>query len=251
MIPPHSSDIIYLTALQSGRYNLASGVDDSPVSYNIGGKRPWTPKNYGGTSHGIVPLTTALANSYNQAAVNVGMEFGVETFNNQLRRMGLEVTLPDYPSVLLGAVDLSPMQMLGVYQVLAAGGVHTPLYSIQTVIDEKGKVLQQARLRGQERLPNEAVYLTNHAMQQVISQGTAKAASSLGNQIAGKTGTTNDSKDAWFAGYSGNYVSVVWVGRDDNAAIGLTGGSGALPIWIDYMRRLKLSPVNMPLPQRR
>ena len=86
-------------------------------------------------------------------------------------------------------------------------------------------------------------------MQQVISSGTAKAAASLGNDLAGKTGTTNDSKDAWFAGYSGNYVSVVWVGRDDNTTIGLTGGSGALPIWSDSMRRLKLEPVKMPLPK--
>ncbi|MDO5652263.1 MAG: penicillin-binding protein 1B [Moraxella sp.] len=240
--------VIYLTALQSGRYNLASGVNDSPVGYKAGG-RSWTPKNYNGVSHGTVPLTEALANSYNQAAVNVGMEFGVDIFNKQLRQMGIDNDLPNYPSALLGSAELSPMQALGVYQVLATGGVHNPLYSIDTVIDEKGRILQKAQLQGQARLPSEAVYLTDRAMQGVISHGTAKAAASLGKGLAGKTGTTNDNKDAWFAGYSGNYVTVVWVGRDDNATIGLTGGSGALPIWVDYMKRLKLTATNMPAPK--
>jgi penicillin-binding protein 1B len=100
-------------------------------------------------------------------------------------------------------------------------------------------------------VPPEANFLTNYALQQVVKEGTARRAQSLGSELnlAGKTGTTNDYRDAWFAGYSGNYVSVVWVGRDDNKPIGLGGGTGALPIWVDYMRRLKLTPVAMAEPE--
>lgn len=237
--------VIYLTALQSGQYNLASGVDDSAKTY-----KDWTPKNYNGISHGVVPLTTALANSYNQSAVNLGMEVGLVHFVNYLKQLGIDDKVPNYPSVLLGAVDLSPMQMLGMYQVFANGGTYAPLYSIDSVIDESGRLLQKNQIQSDRRVPEDASYLLHEAMTYVVKDGTAKSALSLGDlNLAGKTGTTNDARDAWFAGYSGNYVSVVWVGRDDNKPIGLTGGSGALPIWLDYMNKLNLSKVNFVMPK--
>ena len=242
--------VIYMTALESGRYNLASSVDDSPITINLK-DGDWTPKNYDGREHGYVPLTTALAQSYNQSAVRLGMEFGIDTFIKQLRRLGVEEKIPNYPSVLLGSVNLSPMNMLGVYQVFATGGFRTPIHSIRTVIDDKGRILQRTGLNTQRSIPPETNYLTNYALQQVVKTGTAKRIQSLGSNLnlAGKTGTTNDYRDAWFAGYSGNYVSVVWVGRDDNKPIGLSGGTGALPVWVDYMNRLKLTPVSMPEPE--
>ncbi len=242
--------VIYMTALESGRYNLASSVDDSPITINLK-DGDWNPKNYDGRDHGYVPLTTALAQSYNQSAVRLGMEFGLDTFARQLRRMGVEEKIPPYPSTLLGSVNLSPMDMLGVYQVFATGGFRTPIHSIRTVIDDRGRILQRTGLNTQRSVPPEANFLTNYALQQVVKDGTGRRANSLGSSLnlAGKTGTTNDYRDAWFAGYSGNYVSVVWVGRDDNKPIGLSGGTGALPVWIDYMRRLKLSPVVMAEPE--
>ena len=242
--------IIYMTALESGRYNLASSVDDSPITVTSNGK-DWNPKNYDGRDHGFVPFTTALAKSYNQSTVRLGMEFGLDTFARQLRRMGIEEKISPYPSALLGAVNLSPMDMLGVYQIFATGGFRTPIHSIRTVIDDRGRILQRTGLNTQRSVPPEANFLTNYALQQVVKEGTARRAQSLGSELnlAGKTGTTNDYRDAWFAGYSGNYVSVVWVGRDDNKPIGLGGGTGALPIWIDYMRRLKLTPVAMAEPE--
>lgn len=231
--------VVYLGALHSERYNLASGVMDEAQSY--GG---WTPKNYDGQSHGIVPLSDALAHSYNQAAVNVGMDIGLAPFLGYLKQFGVDDDIPSYPSVLLGAVDLSPMQVLGIYQVFANAGEYSPLYGIGSVIDEKGKVLEKTQNPRQARIDASSAYLLHYALHQVIEKGTAQAAKSLGNlNLGGKTGTTNDAKDAWFAGYSGNYVSVVWVGRDDNKPIGLTGGKGALPIWIAYMKNLHLSPV--------
>ncbi len=243
--------IIYMTALESGRYNLASPVDDSPVTVNLGDGSQWNPKNYNNRDHGYVPLTTALAQSYNQSAVRLGMEFGVDTFARQLQRLGVQEKIPTYPSALLGSVNLSPMDMLGVYQVFATGGFRTPIHSIRTVIDDRGRILQRTGLNTQRSIPPQTNYLTNYALQQVVKTGTAKRAQSLGSSLnlAGKTGTTNDYRDAWFAGYSGNYVSVVWVGRDDNKPIGLSGGTGALPVWIDYMSRLKLTPVAQAEPE--
>lgn len=243
--------VIYMTALESGRYNLASSVDDSPITVNLSDGTKWNPKNYDNRDHGYVPFTTALSQSYNHSAVRLGMEFGVDTFAKQLRRLGIEEKIPAYPSVLLGSVNLSPMDMLGVYQIFATGGFRTPIHSIRTVIDDRGRILQRTGLNTQRSIPPETNYLTNYALQQVVSNGTAKRAQSLGSDLnlAGKTGTTNDYRDAWFAGYSGNYVSVVWVGRDDNKPIGLSGGTGALPVWIDYMNRLKLTPVSMPEPE--
>ena len=243
--------VIYMTALESGRYNLASSVDDSPITVNLSDGTKWNPKNYDNRDHGYVPFTTALSQSYNQATVRLGMEFGIETFAKQLKRMGVKEDIPPYPSALLGSVNLSPMDMLGVYQVFATGGFRTPIHSIRTVIDDRGRILQRTGLNTQRSIPPETNYLTNYALQQVVATGTAKRVKSLGSNLnlAGKTGTTNDYRDAWFAGYSGNYVSVVWVGRDDNKPIGLSGGTGALPVWVDYMDRLKLTPVSLPEPE--
>ncbi|ELA08325.1 penicillin-binding protein 1B [Moraxella macacae 0408225] len=241
--------MIYLTGFEQGKYNLASGVDDSAINISQGKKR-WSPSNYGGGSHGIVPLTTALANSYNQAAVRVGMSVGVSNIITNLQRMGVQKEIPNYPATLLGAVDLSPMDMLAVYQVLATGGIKHNIHTIRGVVDNEGRVIQGANFQKHQVINPVAAYLTNYAMQKVVSNGTAKAALTLGEnlKLAGKTGTTNDYRDAWFAGYSGNYVSVVWVGLDNNQTTGLSGANGALPIWINFMRRLKPTPVQLPEP---
>lgn len=242
--------IIYMTALESGRYNLASSIDDGPVTVSLSDGTTWSPNNYDRRDHGYVPLTTALANSYNHTAVRLGMEFGVNTFVNQLRRLGIEEKIDAYPSILLGSVNLSPMDMLGIYQVFPTGGFRTPIHSIRSVVDDQGRILQRTGLNTQRSIPPQTNFLTNYALQQVVDVGTAKRAKSLGSNLnlAGKTGTTNDYRDAWFAGYSGNNVTVVWVGRDDNQPIGLSGGSGALPVWIDYMDRISLTPVNLTQP---
>ena len=241
---------IYMTALESGKYNLASPVNDSPVTLNLTDGSSWTPKNYDGVDHGYVPLTTALAKSYNQAAVNTGVEFGVGTLVNQMHRLGINEKIPTYPSLFLGSVELSPMDMLGMYQVVAAGGFRTPIISIRTVVDDRGSILQRSGFDTKRSVPPDVNYLTNYALQEVVRNGTASSLKSLGSNLnlAGKTGTTNDYRDAWFAGYSGNYVSVVWVGRDDNKPIGLSGGSGALPLWKDFMGRLRLTPVELVQP---
>lgn len=243
--------VVYLIALESGDYNLASPVDDSTISIDMGNGKRWTPKNYANIEHDDVPLITALANSYNKATVRVGMEFGVNSMIQQLRMMGIKEKISPYPSALLGAVNLSPMEMLAVYQVFATGGFKTPIHSIRSVADNEGRLLQRSTLSTEIAVSAPANYLINYALQEVVKNGTGRRALELGKDLnlAGKTGTTNDYKDAWFAGYSGNVVSVVWVGRDDNKPIGLSGSNGALPIWVDYMKKIPLTPVELATPQ--
>lgn len=242
---------VFLTAIQSERYNIVSPIDDSAVSITGMGMTDWQPKNYDNTDHGIVPMSTALARSYNQATVRLGWEMGVPTVINTLRQLGVEADIPNYPSVLLGAVNLTPMEVLSMYQVYAGGGFGHPPTAIRAVVNAKGVPLQRYGLSMRQRIDPSYAYIMNYGLQQVVETGTARAA--LSNlpadlKLAGKTGTTNDARDAWFAGYSGNYVAVVWLGHDDNRPIGLTGSSGALPVWSSLMQKLPLTPVNLAQP---
>lgn len=237
---------VYLTALASGRYNLTSLLDDGPVDVSGAGLTNWQPKNYDLQDHGVVTLTEALAHSYNQATVHLGMQLGITQVINTLKNLGVDATLTGYPSILLGAANLSPLDILNMYQTIASDGFQHPPRAIISVIKSNGQPIQRFGLSMQQGVDPSATYLLNYAMQQVVKSGTAAAInrtlpSTL--NLAGKTGTTNDLRDSWFAGYSGNYTAVVWVGQDDNRPTGLSGASGALPIWIDLMSRLKLTPV--------
>ncbi len=242
---------IYLSALQSGRYNWASVVEDSPVSIPVEGNKSWTPKNYSGSGYGYVPMVQALANSYNLSAVRLGQEFGLSTFSNNLSKFGVTSNIPSYPSIFLGAVDMSPMEVLSIYGNFATGGFKYPNKSIRSVVDSNGRALDRYSLNVQQTIDPAAAYLLNYGLQRVMTSGTGKAAyNSLPTSLnlAGKSGTTNDTRDSWFAGYSGNNLAVVWLGLDDNKVTGLTGTSGALPVWINVMKQLRQKPVNLRQP---
>lgn len=240
--------VIYLTALESSRYTWASKIDDSPISFNVSGGSTWTPKNYSGVPYGSVPLVQALANSYNLSAVRLGNEFGIPSFSNHLTKFGVTSKIPNYPSVFLGAVDMSPMEVMSIYSNFATGGFKYPIKSIRTVVDAKGQVLDRYSLNVQQTIDATSAYLLNYGLQQVMTSGTGRASYNTFSpelKLAGKSGTTNDTRDSWFAGYSGNYVAVVWLGLDDNKVTGLTGSSGALPVWINVMKQLRQKPVNL------
>ena len=237
---------IYLNALQSQRYHLQSPLDDSAISITGMGLKDWTPKNYDHRDHGVIPLTDALAYSYNQSTVRLGWELGVPSISSTLRQLGVESDIPQYPSMLLGAINLTPIEVLNMYQTYAANGFGYPLTAIRSVLDARNQPLQRYGFNVRQRVDAGSAYLINYALQQVVNKGTATSIHSAlpaDLHVAGKTGTTNDARDAWFAGYSGNYTTVVWLGHDDNRPIGLSGATGALPVWIDVMRRLKLTPV--------
>lgn len=232
---------VYLTALESGLFTLVSPLDDGPVQLASQDGKVWEPRNDDGESHGMVPLYHALSHSYNQATIRMGMSVGVPEVIHTLKRMGVKQKLANYPSLLLGAVDMSPLEVMSLFQVYASGGFRAPPRSIREVIDAQGRPLKRYGLAVEQVADPAAVYLVNFALQQTMRSGTAaSAAGSLppGLVMAGKTGTTNDLRDAWFAGYTGNYLAVVWVGNDDNRATGLFGATGALPIWVETMRRL-------------
>lgn len=240
--------VIYLSAIESGRYTWASQIEDSSVNIPVDGGKTWTPKNYSGSDHGVVTMQQALAQSYNLSAVRLGNEFGLSTFSNKLKSFGVTSNIPAYPSIYLGAVNMSPMEVLGIYGNFATGGFKYPPRSIRTVVDAHGRVLERYALNVQQTIDPAAAYILNYGLQQVMRTGTGRAAyASLGQNLnlAGKSGTTNDTRDSWFAGYSGNHVAVVWLGLDDNKITGLTGSSGALPVWTNVMKQLRQEPVNL------
>ncbi len=239
---------VYLTALEnSEKYTITSPIEDSSFQMKSGGKL-WSPKNFDHKEHGAVPLHQALAKSYNLATVRLGMDVGISNTVKTLRNLGVDRQLNRYPSLFLGAIELSPLEVTQMYQTLAGDGFRTPLRSIQSVIASDGTPLQRYPLTVRQTVDPAAVYILNTILQQVMLVGTGRSAyATLPKQlkVAGKTGTTNKLRDSWFAGFSGDFLGVVWVGRDDNRSTGLTGSSGALKIWANTMKNISKQPVDL------
>lgn len=241
---------VYLLALaQPGRYALATPVEDTPLQLRLPGNRTWSPENADGRSHGRVTLREALIRSYNQATVRIGIEVGVERLARLLDVLAAIEAAP-HPSLLLGAVDLSPLQVAQAYQFIASGGQLQPLRAVRGVLDAKGVALQrydQAPAPPQ-RGDTIAARLVSIALQGAVNEGTARALGSGGLgwlNAAGKTGTSNDSRDSWFAGYTGSHLAVVWVGNDANAPTGLHGSTGAMKVWSGLFQRLPTLPLKV------
>jgi penicillin-binding protein 1B len=232
--------VVYLAALaRPERFTLATPVEDRPVDLALPGGQRWRPENFDRQVHGSVALHHALARSLNLATVNLGLEVGLQPVVSLLRQLGVEREVEAYPSLLLGALSLSPLEVAQMYQALAAGGFRSPLRAILAVVDAEHQPLQRYPLTVTRAADPAAVYLLTRNLVEVTESGTAAALRGLlptGLQVAGKTGTTNDLRDSWFAGYSADRVAVAWVGRDDNGPTGLTGASGALPVWAELMR---------------
>jgi penicillin-binding protein 1B len=245
--------VIYLTALmRPERYTLVTPLDDSPLVWKERGTPDWQPKNYDETFHGQVPLRLALVHSYNVASARLGLDLGLNEVLNNARRLGVERELPPHAASLLGAVELSPLEVTQMYQTLASGGFRTPLRAIREVLTGSGQPVQRYALAIEQAFEAEPVYLLTSALQDVVSEGTAaglKAFLPSSLRLAGKTGTTDELRDSWFAGYSGDRLAVVWVGYDDNRPAGLTGAAGALPVWGELMRNLDPEPLAPPLPE--
>lgn len=243
---------VYLTALSlPKRYTLATLLDDSPVTFSNPGGKPWAPQNYDHQNHGMVPLLGALAHSYNVSTARLGMEIGVPGVVRTLKRLGIMRDIAPFPSVLLGAVELTPIEVTQMYQTIASGGFRAPLRSIREVLTTKGEPLQRYPLSVEQVFEPAPVFLLTTALQQVVSAGTARSVIQQlpdGLTVAGKTGTTDDLRDSWFAGFSGQHLAVVWLGRDDNRPTGLTGASGALKVWGDIMGDINTDSLRMALP---
>lgn len=241
---------VYMLAFaQPDRYALASFIDDAPVQVELSRKRTWSPDNSDGRSHGRVRLIEALAQSYNQATVRLGLEIGVERLTQLLAALG-NVKAEAHPSLLLGSLDLSPVRVAQLYQFLASGGEVQPLHTVRGVLGP-----DQTALKRYDRRPSSAQYgdaiatrLVGIALQHTVTSGTASALLSdgLGGlRPAGKTGTSNDSRDSWFAGYTGSHLAVVWVGDDRNRPTGLYGSTGAMRVWSALFKRLPSRALNL------
>src|SRR5262245_3486066 len=244
--------VVYLTALQEpAKYTLVTPIDDGPFVWKSRGAPDWEPQNYDKQFHGMVPLRTALAQSYNAATARLGTDIGVEKVLDNVRRLGIERPLKPFAATLLGAVELSPLEVAQMYQTMASGGFKTPLRAIREVTTQEGKPLARYALRVEQAIAPEPAYLITAAMQGVVREGTGQGLKTfIGPEIAaaGKTGTTDEQRDAWFAGFTGDRLAVVWVGYDDNRAARLSGSASALPVWGDLMAALPSEPLAMQKP---
>ncbi len=233
---------VYLAALsQPQRYQLTTLLDDNAVTIELENGDLWQPLNADKKDHGQVPLHRALAHSYNQATARLGMDVGLPDVMKTIKNLGIERPLPAYPSVMLGAVALSPLEVAAMYQTIAAGGFNTPLRAIRAVSTAQGEPLNRYPLQLEQKVDSDAVHLLYYALQETMREGTGRSVygslpENLG--IAGKTGTTDDLRDSWFAGFTGDRLAVVWLGNDDNTPLGLSGSSGALKVWQSLMLRI-------------
>ncbi|WP_353571821.1 penicillin-binding protein 1B [Candidatus Albibeggiatoa sp. nov. BB20] len=240
---------IYLAALENNnRYSLNTLIDDSPyewTDYRTG--EVWKPRNYDHRSHGKVSLHKALANSYNLATVRLGMDIGLRKIKKTMQHLGVSKEFKIYPSTLLGSISMSPLEVAQMYQTLASGGFSVPLRSIRDVLNHRGEPLQRYAISVEPRFEPEHVFLLNYALQQAVKRGTGRKVFSTlktNRVIAGKTGTSNDLRDSWFAGFDSQYSVVTWLGRDDNRPIYLSGGSGAMVVWSELIKMLDRQSAN-------
>ncbi|MEL0630163.1 penicillin-binding protein 1B [Psychromonas aquatilis] len=241
---------VYLTALeQSDKYTLATKISDAAYQQKLANGKSWSPKNYDLKDHGDVLLYKALARSYNQATARLGNELGLENILSTIKRLGVDADIPALPAITLGAAELSPLEVAQMYQTISSGGFYTPLLAIRAVVDPNGEVLTSYPIDIEKRFSASSIYILRHALQAVTHEGSAKALQWLMPDfaVAGKTGTTNNLRDSWFAGFSDDMQAVVWLGRDDNKSTGLTGSSGALRVWADIFKARAQQPLqNIP-----
>jgi penicillin-binding protein 1A len=245
---------VYLTAMEAGRTPYVT-VRDEPI--RIGN---WEPKNYTNRYLGEITLQTALAQSINTVAARLATEVGTSNVAATAHRLGITSTIQTQPSMALGAVEVSPLEMAQAYAAFANGGAYVKPYGIEKIRTSAGKVLYDHGVEaGQRRvvIGTPALQYMNQMMRQVLINGSGTRARVAGYDLAGKTGTTSDYRDAWFVGYTGGFVTAVWVGRDDNTPMRrVTGGGAPASIWRTFMTsalpRLHVGPIpggEAPVPQ--
>ncbi len=230
--------VVYLSALEyPQRYTLSTLIDDSPLIYRTKGE-VWKPKNYSKHNKGRVLLIDALVHSYNIPTARIALDIGINDVVGRLQDLGARDGLPEFPSIVLGSVAMSPLEVAQIYESLANGGYRMPLRVVNSIADAQGLPINRYPMKSVKVISDEPYYLIIKAMQEIVKRGTAarlKQKISPSLNIAGKTGTTDNYRDSWFAGFSGNYLNVVWVGNDNNKRTGLSGSNGAMRVWMDIM----------------
>jgi len=230
---------VYLSALEDPtQFNLATPLEDQPITLESRNGQQWSPLNYDKEFRGQVPLIQGLVESLNVPTVNLGMQVGLDVIADTIARLGVTSQVNLVPSLTLGAVELTPFVTNQMYQTLSNGGRYVPLHTVSSVVTADNALLWKKAEFYAQRTDEAATYLLNYALYKVTIDGTAKQiGANFGNvNMAGKTGTTDDYRDSWFSGFDRNNVVTVWVGNDDNLPVNLTGASGALPVFINYMK---------------
>ncbi|MCL1040272.1 MULTISPECIES: penicillin-binding protein 1B [Shewanella] len=231
---------VYATALSQGdKYTLATPLKDEPITLTNSHGKTWSPQNVTKQFSGEVPLMTAFKKSMNVPTVNLGMAIGTDAVATTLAKSGWDEEIPDYPSMLLGAVNGSPLMVAQVYQTLADNGRYRQLNAVTHVLDADNQPLAASQSNASQALPVASDFLVQHAMTQVVASGTAAKLGQAfpGVTLAGKTGTSNDSRDSWFAGFDERNVAAVWVGLDDNGKTSLYGSSGAMAVYQAFLKQ--------------
>ncbi|WP_322784237.1 penicillin-binding protein 1B [Photobacterium obscurum] len=243
---------IYLAALeQPGRFSLATNLQDRPLTLKGQKGENWTPRNYDRQYRGEVPLYLALAKSYNIPTVNLGMAVGLDQVIDTMEKLGVDRNeIPKLPSMLLGAFTLTPVEVTQMYQTIASGGRKSELTALSAVVDNDGNVLYQNWPKSAPAVSEQASWLTLYGMQKVVTLGTGRYLNSLlpSSRLAGKTGTSDKGRDSWYVGVDGREVVTVWMGRDDNKSVKLTGSSGPLRLYADYIQRRDPEPLLLRTP---
>jgi penicillin-binding protein 1B len=236
--------IVYSAAFENHVASPSSFLEDSPLTVSLAANASWSPKNDDGSFHGWVSVRTALEKSYNPATARLALQVGMPKIVALAHKMGVAADMEAYPSVALGAVDLTPVELATVYATLAAGGVRPPVHGLAAILDRTGKVVPAAPLPKPERVISpQTAYMVTSLLQGVLVRGTARgAAAGIPGDVAGKTGTTNRQRDSWFGGFARERATVVWVGYDDNSSTRLSGARAALPIWVRFTA--KVAPRN-------
>jgi penicillin-binding protein 1B len=234
--------VTYLAGLQetfdgsAPQFLPTSYINDEPFTWQFGATS-WTPKNYKGRYFGRVTLEFALEESLNSATLRLADAVGLDRVLAMAEKLGFG-NLPPYPSVVLGGIEVEPMQLAAMYAILANEGMQVQPYAVTAVVNSKGAVIEGHDLKAEQVLSPEIAYSMDFMLEQVIKRGTGMGVRRAGfmRPAAGKTGTTNDSVDAWFAGFTQNLLAVVWTGFDQKEALGLTGAEASLPAWTDFMK---------------
>ncbi|MBL5899077.1 bifunctional glycosyl transferase/transpeptidase [Lelliottia amnigena] len=243
----------YLTALsQPNQYRLNTWIADAPIALRQPNGQVWSPQNDDKQFSGQVMLVDALTRSMNVPTVNLGMALGLPAITDTWQKLGVaKDQLHPVPAMILGALNLTPIEVAQAFQTIASGGNRAQLSSLRSVIAEDGSVLYQSFPQAERAVPAQAAYMTLWTMQQVVQRGTGRqlGAKYPGLHLAGKTGTTNNNVDTWFAGIDGREVVITWVGRDNNQPTKLYGASGAMSIYQRYLANQSPVPLNLTAPE--
>ena len=242
---------VLLTALRSGK-TLASQISDTPITVPLGRGKVWEPQNFDRTSHGEISLLKMLTQSLNQATVRLGMEVGLPNIRDTFMKLTGAKEFPLAPSMILGSVDMSPFNVAGMYYTIFSGGYRSDLRAVRGVQDSQGKAVRSYPSTIHKEFDSDVMHLMHYALRAVVFEGTARSAFNylpMDIHAAGKTGTSNDARDSWFAGFTGDRLTVAWVGNDQHLPTKLTGATGGLAVWSRIMAKVAHKSLALKTPE--